>query len=70
MVLMTVGQDQCHDPVQLVFQIAQIGQDEIDTRLGLLGKQDTAVHNQNLIIEFEDGHVATDFAQTTERDDS
>ena len=68
-VLVAVGQDDGHDVVEPVLDVGEIGQDQIDAGLGLLREEDAAVDDEQLAVDFEDGHVAADLPQAAERDD-
>ena len=45
----------------------EVGQDQVDARLVLLGEEHAAVDDEELAVELEDGHVAADLAETAER---
>ena len=65
-ILMAVGQHHCHDIIKTIGDRREVRQDQIDTRLGILREQHAAVDNKQLAREFEDGHIATDLAETAE----
>ena len=66
-VLVAVRQDDGDDVLQPVLDVGEIGQDQVDAGLGLLREEDTAVDDEQLAIDFEDGHVAADLPQAAER---
>ncbi|CAB4731483.1 unannotated protein [freshwater metagenome] len=68
-VLVAMGEDDRLNIVKPVLDRAEIGEDEIDTGLGLLGKQDTAVDDEEPATELEDGHVAADLTEAAESED-
>ena len=70
MVLVAVGQDESDDVVDAVLDRGEIGKDEVDTGLVLLREEHTAVDDEQLVIKLEDGHVAADLAQTSQRSDT
>ena len=69
-VLVTVGEDKADDVVHALFDPGEIRQDQVDAGLGLLGEEDTTVHDQELAPVLEDVHVAADLAETSQRDHS
>ena len=70
MVLVAVRQDDRNDVVEAVPDVAEVGQDQIDSGLLGLGEQHAAVDDQQLPVVLEDGHVATDLAETAEGHDA
>ena len=58
------------DVIETVLDVAEIGQDEVDAGLVLLGEEHAAVDDQQLAVDLEDGHVPPDLAQATERHDA
>ena len=68
-VLVAVGQDQRLDVVEAVPDRVEVGEDQVDAGVVVLGEEDSAVDDQQAAVVLEDGHVATDLAQAAERDD-
>ena len=68
-VLVAVGQHQRLDLVEAVSDRVEVGQDQVDARMVLLGEEDAAVDDQQAPVVLEDGHVATDLAEPAERVD-
>ena len=68
-VLVAVGQHQRLDLVEAVSDRVEVGQDQVDARVVLLGEEHAAVDDQQPLVVLEDGHVATDLAEPAERDD-
>ncbi|GAS95345.1 uncharacterized protein RMCC_2311 [Mycolicibacterium canariasense] len=69
MVLVGVGEYQGLDIVEAVFDVPQIGQDEVDARLVVTGEQHAAIDDEQPAQVLENSHVAADFADTAERGD-
>src|SRR3546814_15699637 len=57
------------DVVEAIADGLEVGQDQVDTGLVLLGEEHAAVDDQDLAVVLEHGHVAADLAETTDRDD-
>ena len=70
MVLMPVGQNQGIHLVQLVLDVAEVRQNQVHTRLLLLGEEHAAVNQQNVAVVLDHIHVAADFAQATQGNDA
>ena len=68
-VLVAVGQHQRLDGVEAVPDRVEVGQDQVDAGVVVLGEEHAAVDDQQAAVVLEDGHVATDLAQPAERDD-
>jgi hypothetical protein len=64
-----MGHDERFDVVEAVFEKAEVGQDQVDARLVVGGEQHPAVHDEQSAEMFENGHVATDFVDATQRGD-
>jgi hypothetical protein len=64
-----VGEDQRLDRVEAVADGLEVREDEVDTRVVVLGEQDAAVDDQQPAGVLEDRHVAADLAEAAERDD-
>ena len=69
-VLVPVSQDQGDDVVDAVLDGGEVRKDEVDARLVLLGEEHTAVDDEQLAVQLEDGHVAADLAQATQGSDA
>ena len=69
-VLVPMSQDQGDDVVDAVLDGGEVRKDEIDARLVLLGEEHTAVNDEQLAIQLENGHVAADLAQTPQGSDA
>ncbi len=68
-VLVTVGEDDALDVVETVPDGREVGQNQVDSGLLLLGEEHSAVDDQQAASVLEDRHVAADLAETTERGD-
>ena len=67
MVFVSVGQHDREHVIHAITDVAEVRQNHVDARLGLFGKQHTAVDDEQFAVDFEDGHVATDLADSAER---
>ena len=54
--------------VEPVVEVAQRGEDEVDTGVVILREQHTTIHQGDLPVDLEGGHVATDVPEPSERD--
>src|SRR6478735_5296816 len=68
-VLVAVREDDGHDVVEPVGDVAEVREDEVDTGVVVLGEEHAAVDDEELPLRLEHGHVASDLAQPTECDD-
>ena len=68
-VLVAVGQHERLDLVEPVSDRVEVGEDQVDAGVVLLGEEDAAVDDQQATVVLEDGHVATDLAEPAERVD-
>lgn len=68
-VLVTVREDDADDVIQAVADRLEVGKDQVDTRLVLLGEEHAAVDDQDLAVVLEHGHVPADLAEAADRDD-
>ena len=66
-VLMPVGEDDRLDVVQPPVEVGEVGEDEIDPRVVVLGEEDPTVDDEQPTGRLEDGHVA-DLPKPTESD--
>ena len=66
-VFVGVGEHQCLDVVEPVFDVTQIGQDQVDAGLVVGGKHHPAVDDQQAAQMLENGHVSADFADSAQR---
>ncbi len=48
----------------------EVGQDQVDARLVLLGEQHAAVDDEDLAVDLVARHVAADLAEAADRDDA
>ena len=69
-VLVAVGEHDAVDVVEAVPDVVEVGQDQVDAGLEVLGEQHAAVDDQQPAGVLEDGHVAADLAEPAERDDA
>ncbi len=69
-VLVTVGEDHGLDVVETVLDVAEVGQDQVDAGLVVLGEQHAAVDDEQAAPVLQDGHVATHLAEPSQGDDA
>ena len=67
-VFVTVGEHDGHHVIEAISDRLEIRQDQVNAGLGFLGEKDTTVDDEQLAIDIEDGHVATDFPNPAKRD--
>ena len=67
-VLVAVGEHDGVDAVQPVPDPGEVGEDQVDAGLVLLGEEHPAVDDEQPAGVLEDGHVAADLAQPAQRD--
>ena len=65
-VFVGVRQHQRFDVVKPVFDMAQVGQNQVDAGLVMRGEHHPAVDDQQPAQVFENGHVAADFADAAQ----
>jgi len=69
-VLVTVREHERLDLVEAVLDVPEVGEDEVDARLGRAREEHAAVDDQQLAVVLEDGHVAADLGDAAEGDDA
>ena len=69
-VLVGVRQHDAVDQVEAVPDVVEVGQDQVDAGLEVLGEQHAAVDDQQPAGVLEDRHVAADLAEAAEGDDA
>ena len=69
-ILVPVREDDRVHLVEAVLQVGEVRKDEVDSGLGLLGEEHSAVDDEQSSGVLEDRHVAADLAETAERDDA
>jgi hypothetical protein len=67
---MSMGKEDSDNIIKAVTYIAKVRKDQINSRLVIFWEENSAINNQQLSISLKDGHIATDFRDSTERDDS
>ena len=65
-VLVTVGQHHTADLVPVLFEISDIGNDEIDTEHILVGESDAAVDDNNIVTVLNGGNILSDLTDAAE----
>ena len=68
-VLVAVGEHQRLDGVEAVPDRLEVGEDQVDPGVVVLGEEHAAVDDEQAAVVLEDGHVAADLAEAAERDD-
>ena len=66
-VLVAVGEDERLDVVEPVPDRLEVGEDQVDARVVLLGEEHAAVDDEQAAVVLEDRHVAADLAEAAER---
>src|SRR6185436_15138429 len=69
-VLVAVSEHDRLDVVKAVLDVLEVRQDQVDAGVVVLGEEHSTVDDQQSSGVLDDGHVAADLAQTTERDDA
>ena len=66
-VLVTVGEHERLDGVEPVPDGVEVGEDQVDAGVVVLGEQHAAVDDEQAVVVLEDGHVAADLAEAAQR---
>ena len=69
-VLVRVGQEDAFDPIGVLAQVREVGEDEVDPRHVGLGEHETAVDDQDAALDLQAHAVAPDLTEPTEEDDA
>lgn len=69
-VLVAVREDDALDVVEAVPDRGEVGQDQVDSGLLLLGEEHSAVDDEQAAAVLENRHVAADFTEAAERGDA
>ena len=68
---MAVGQQQGRDPRQfVVVEVVQVRQEQVNSRMVVLGEEHPTVNEKDLPIDFVARHVASDISQAAEGNDA
>ena len=70
MIFMTMGDEDAADAVFVLKDIRIILDNGIDARHRFFGKSHAAVDDDDVVAEFEKGHILADLAKTSERNDA
>ena len=68
MVLMAVGDQVAEDPVAMLFQVGDIGDQQVDAEHRIVGKANPGVDHDQVLAIGEDHHVVAYLLQAAERD--
>ena len=55
------------DVVEPILDVGEVGEDQVDAGLVVLGEEHAAVDDEQAAVVLEDGHVAADLAEAAER---
>ena len=66
MILVSVGKQIAPHVLFLFHQVADVGDHQIDPQQILLGEDAAAVHHDNIVLIFKDGHVLADFVHAAQ----
>ena len=69
-VLVAVGEHDPDDVLEALAEEPEVGQDQVDARLVLLGEEHAAVDDEDLAVDLEARHVAADLAEAADGDDA
>ena len=69
-VLMPVREQDAADAILVLFQVGDIGNDEVDAQHFLVGKAETAVNDDDVVLIFDDGQIFADLVQSAKRNDA
>jgi hypothetical protein len=69
-VLVPVSKEDADDIIHAVFEVAKVRKDHVDAGLVFFRKENATVDDENLAVDLENGHVATDLSDATKRDDA
>ena len=70
MVLVAVGNQYAAYVVHPLYQVGNVGDDQVHSQHSLLGKLDAAVDNDDVVAVFEGHHVLADFPQPSQGNDA
>src|SRR5690606_37322635 len=68
-ILVAVREHDADDVVETILDRLEVGEDQVDARLMVLGEEHAAVDDEDLAVVFERGHVATDLIEPAEWND-
>ena len=68
-VLVRVGEERGLDPVGVLAQVGEVGEDEVDARHLGLGEHDAAVDDEDAVVDLEAEAVPPDLTEPAEEDD-
>ena len=68
MILMSVRNDECLDPVDVILQVGHIGNDEINSQHVVRRERQTTIHHNNTVFVFKGSNVHANLFQPAQRD--
>ena len=69
MVLVRVGEEDALDPVGVLAQVREVGEDEVDAGHVGVGEHDPAVDDEDAVVDLEAEAVPADLPEPAEEDD-
>ena len=69
-VLVTVSDDDGAELVLALHDVGEVGQDQIDPGVIVVGEHDAGIDDDHVVTELDDGHVLADLVEPAERDDA
>ena len=66
MILVSVGQQDTADPIRILFQIRNIGDNQIYAKHIIVGERKTAVHDDHVVTVFQNGDIFADLVQAAQ----
>ena len=69
MVFVRVGEEHAVDPIGVLPQVREVGEDEVDARHVGVGEHEPAVDDEDAVVDLEAEAVAADLPEPTEEDD-
>ena len=69
-VLVTVGDDDGAQLVLALHDVGEVGKDEVDPGMVVVGEHDSGVDDDHVVAVLDDGHVLADLVKPAERDDA
>ena len=69
-VLVAVGDDDAAQLVLALHDVAEVGQDQVDPGVVVVGEHDAGVDDDHVVAVLENGHVLADAVKPTEGDDT
>ena len=68
MVFVAVGEDQRADLLLVLFQVGEVGHDDIDAQQFRVGEHHAGIDHDDVVAVADGGHVHAELAESAERD--